>query len=166
MDNAHWNRGNSAVSIDVNIVTMNQSKSLNRAIFFLSLIGIAIAIYVTQSFLRKTGIYCLNAGGCEAVRKSTASYLFGFFPVPAVGLIGYTVLAVCAFLRTLEIENWKLKIASRTILGMATFGVLFVSWFTYMEIFVIRGICTWCAISAVIMFVIFGLSVKSSMMEQ
>ena len=145
---------------------MNTSKLINRIIFLLSLIGIIIAIYVTQSFLRETSIFCINGGGCEAVRKSPASYLFGFFPVPAVGLIGYAILAICSFIRTLEIENWKLKIAMRIMLGMATFGVLFVSWFTYTELFVIKGICTWCAISAVNMFVIFGFTLKSYILEK
>jgi uncharacterized membrane protein len=86
-----------------------KSSTLNRSIIFLSLLGIAMAIYVTQSFLRKTGVYCLNAGGCEAVRKAPESYLFGFFPVPAVGLIGYTVIALCAFLRTTNEKLWMLK---------------------------------------------------------
>ncbi len=141
---------------------MDSPKSRNRIIFFLSIIGIIIAIYVTQSFLRETSIFCINGGGCEAVRKSPASYLFGFFPVPAVGLIGYAILAICSFLRTTDEKPWMLK----TMLGMATFGVLFVSWFTYTELFVIKGICTWCAISAVNMFVIFGFTLKSYILEK
>ncbi len=138
----------------------------NRLIFILSLIGIAIAIYVTQSFIRKTGIYCVNSGGCEAVRKSASSYLFGFFPVPAVGLIGYTVLAICAFLQTTKLETLSSKLLVNISLGMSTFGVLFVGWFTYTEIFIIKGICTWCAISAVNMCIIFGLTVSSYMHQQ
>lgn len=131
-------------------------KQNNRIIFLLSLVGIAIAIYVTQSFIRKTGIICVS-GGCELVRKAPESYLFGFFPVPAVGLIGYTVLAVCAFLRTTGEKPWIKK----AMLGMSSFGVLFVSWFTYTELFVIKGVCTWCAISAVNMIIIFLLVLKT-----
>lgn len=144
---------------------MNKS-SKNRVIFVLSLIGIAIAIYVTQSFIRKTGIYCINSGGCEAVRKSSASYLLGFFPVPAVGLVGYSVLAICAFLRTMNYTKKTMNILSRIMLGMSTFGVIFVTWFTYTEIFVIKGICTWCAISAVNMYGIFALMTKSYLQEK
>lgn len=133
-----------------------QSRLLNRIIFFLSLLGIAMAIYVLQSFIRKTGIVCVTSG-CELVRKNPASYLFGVIPVPAVGLVGYSVIAVLAFLRTSKNKPWML----RGMLGMATFGVLFVTWFTYTEIFVINGICTWCALSAVNMVVIFILLLKS-----
>lgn len=147
---------------------MNKSGSqqkLNRIIFLLSLIGIAIAVYVTQSFLRKTGIICISSG-CELVRKAPESYLFGFFPVPAVGLIGYTILAVCAFLRTTQLSTRNSQLVTRLMLGMSAFGVLFVSWFTYTELFVIKGVCTWCAISAVNMIIIFTLTVKIFMSER
>ena len=140
------------------------SMKINRIIFLLSLAGIAMAIYVTQSFLRHANIYCVTSG-CELVRKSPSSYLFGFFPVPAVGLIGYSILALCAFLKTTNPASRFSNLLSRIMLGMATFGVFFVSWFTYTELFIIKGICMWCAISAVNMFVIFGLSLKSYILE-
>lgn len=132
----------------------------NRLVFILSVIGIVIAIYVTQSFLRQTSIFCVNGGGCEAVRKASQSWLFGVFPVPAIGLIGYTIIAFSAFLNTIKLPTRYSLLPTRLMLGMSTFGMLFVSWFTYTEIFIIKGICTWCAISAVNMFVIFGLVAK------
>lgn len=136
-----------------------KSRMRNRIIFFLSLLGIAMAIYVLQSFIRKTGIVCVTSG-CELVRKNPASYLFGVIPVPAVGLVGYFILALCAFLRTTDQKVKSYTLITRIMLSMATFGILFVSWFTYTEIFIIKGICTWCAISAVNMFIIFFLLQK------
>lgn len=136
------------------------SATNNRIIFILSLVGVAIAAYVTQSFIRETGIYCINSGGCEAVRKAPESYLFGFFPVPAIGLIGYTVLAVCSFLNTTRLSKKASRLVSTVMVGMSSFGVLFVAWFTYTEIFVINGICTWCTISALNMCIIWSLIVK------
>ena len=118
---------------------------INRAIFFLSLLGIAMAVYVLQSFLRDAPIVCINSG-CEIVRKSPYSYLFGV-PVPGFGLVGYTILAFLTFLRTLSPKLNKQLLP--WIVGIATGGVAFVAWFTYMELFVIRGVCTWCAISAI-----------------
>lgn len=127
----------------------------NRVIFVLSLLGIAMAIYVLQSFLRQSPIVCISTG-CEVVRKSPASYPFGI-PVPAFGLVGYSLLALFSFLRTTGEKPWILK----AMLGIAIFGVAFVSWFTYTELFVIKGVCTWCAISAVNMFIIFIMVIKS-----
>lgn|GEM_PF-583947 len=137
-----------------------KSRNLNRIIFFLSLLGIVMAIYVLQSFIRKTGIVCVTSG-CELVRKNPASYLFGVIPVPAVGLVGYSIIAFLAFLRTSQSKSWMLK----GMLGMATFGVLFVSWFTYVELTVIKGVCTWCALSAVNMVVIFLLLLRSHTLQ-
>jgi len=135
-------------------------KTLNRIIFILSIAGVVMAIYVLQSFVRNTGILCLTGGGCELVRKSPISYPFGI-PVPAIGLIGYTGLTILAFLRTsLRSPSSDLRLL-KIMLGIAVFGVCFVSWFTIMELFVIRGTCTWCAVSAVNMVVIFGLVVFS-----
>ena len=128
----------------------------NRVIFILSIIGVIIAIYVFQSFVRQTSIVCVNSG-CETVRKSPYSYIFGF-PVPGVGLIGYSFLAILAFLRTMSTDKRLLY----GMLGISTFGVMFVGWFTFTEIFIIKAICTWCAISAVNMLVIFLLTVASS----
>lgn len=127
----------------------------NRVIFILSIIGVLIAIYVFQSFIRQTSIICVNSG-CEAVRKNPNSYIFGF-PVPGVGLVGYSLLAILAFLRTMSSDKRFLY----GMLGISTFGIVFVSWFTYTEIFIIKAICTWCAVSAVNMLVIFLLTFAS-----
>lgn len=129
---------------------------LNRVIFILSLVGLMLGTYVLQSFLRQSSIICFNGGGCEAVRKSSASWPFGI-PVPAVGVTGYSILLILTFLRTVKEDIRLLK----GILGMATFGIFFVTWFTYTELFVIHGVCTWCAVSAVNMYIIFGLTLVS-----
>ena len=134
-------------------------KRLNRFIFFLSTIGILIALYVTQSFLRKTGIVCLNTG-CEQVRKNPASYIFGI-PVPVFGLIGYSLLALFAFLRTTTNYELRTKPLLTWMLSISTFGVVFVSWFTWTELVIIRAVCTWCAVSAVNMVTIWLLTTKS-----
>lgn len=127
----------------------------NRLIFFLSLLGIAMAIYVLQSFLTNKGIVCAT-GGCEAVRKHPASWPLGI-PVPAVGLVGYSFLTILSFLQTMRLGTRLMRIIHRAMLGIATFGVLFVSWFTLTEILVIKDLCMWCGISAVNMVVIFML---------
>ncbi len=128
-------------------------KKYNRIVFILSLLGILMAIYVLQSFLRQSSIVCLTGGGCEAVQKSNVSYPFGI-PVPAFGLAGYALLATFSLLRTFEDK----KAYSSIILGVSIFGICFVTWFTFMEIFVIKGICSWCLLSAVNMYIVFALT--------
>ena len=132
---------------------------LNRCIFILAIAGIIIAAYVTQSFVRKVGIVCVSSG-CELVRKNPASYLLGI-PVPSVGLLGYSIIAILAFIRSSSTNKTLIK----GILGMTTFGICFTTWFTYTELFVIHGICMWCAISTVNMFILFFLALKSYILE-
>lgn len=143
-----------------NIFSVSDPKKLNRIIFILSVFGVILAIYVLQSFLRHTSIVCLNSG-CETVRKSSFSYIFGI-PVPAFGLVGYTMLAILTFLKTtskdVRISQW--------MVGIATFGIVFVSWFSFTEIFIIKAICTWCAVSAVNMFVIFYFALNCYKIEK
>ncbi len=132
-------------------------RTLNRIMFVLAILGVCIAIYVTQSFLRQSSILCVSTG-CEIVRKNASSYILGI-PVPAFGLIGYAFLVILTFLRSMGEKREKKLLPF--ILGIAAFGVVFVSWFTYTELFVIHAICTWCAISAVNMTIIFFLAFKS-----
>jgi len=130
-------------------------KIINRIIFILSILGVLVAIYVLQSFVRQSSIVCVNTG-CEMVRKSPLSYILGI-PVPAFGLIGYTFLTLLAFMRTLSDNKNILWI----MMGIAGGGVCFVTWFTYTEIFQIKAMCTWCGVSAVNMLIIFILILRS-----
>jgi uncharacterized membrane protein len=49
----------------------------------------------------------------------------------------------------------------RLIAALATGGVLFSGWLTYLELFVIHAICRWCVASAVIMTAIWLVSLHS-----
>lgn len=118
-----------------------------------------MAAYVLQSFLRGSPIVCVNSG-CELVRKSSVSYPFGI-PVPAFGLVGYAGLVILSFLRTTRNNPVFLKV----MLGITIFGISFVTWFTLTELFVIKAICTWCALSTVNMFVVFLLVLKSYLLS-
>jgi uncharacterized membrane protein len=44
------------------------------------------------------------------------------------------------------------------LLGVATTGLIFSAWLTYLELFEIHAICQWCVISAIIVTVIFLVS--------
>ncbi len=141
--------------------TPDTIKLLNRVIFILAIVGIAMAAYVLQSFLRQSQVVCLTGEGCALVRKSPLSYPMGI-PVPAIGLVGYSALAALAFLRTTSDNRNLLK----AMLGITVFGVGFVAWFTYTEVFLIKGVCTWCVLSAVNMVVLFVLTVRSMMLTR
>lgn len=119
--------------------------------------GIAIAGYLTYVKLFAIEPYCAGVGDCEAVQTSVYASLLGV-PVAIWGLLTYIVLLGLWFVKR---SDWR---GLGTLAGMATFlvtliGVLFSAYLTYLEIAVIHAICPWCVASAVVMTVLFVLSI-------
>lgn len=85
---------------------------LNLALLSLSVLGLFISAYVTESFWRE---------------------------VPA---------------RVVRRDNSFKKI----IFGIALAGAGFVSWFTYVQLAVIRGVCIWCLLSGLCMYLLLLIS--------
>lgn len=137
---------------------MEKRVLFNRIIFILGIVGFLVAGYVLSGYLTGSSIYCPAGGGCETVRKSPYAWPLGI-PVPGVGFLGYAVIVVLAILRTMRPEDDKKLLYG--LLGMATFGVLFVTGFSLTQAFLIKTFCSWCVISTLIMYTIFGLTLAS-----
>src|SRR5256886_3108132 len=87
-------------------------------------------------------------GACERVRTSRYADLWGV-PVAFYGVVEYAALLAVAVLglrpRLLAERRVTLALAA-----LATVGVAFSLYLTYLELFVIHAICRWCLGSAVI----------------
>ena len=70
-------------------------------------------------------------------------------PVALYGVAGYLAILVVAIaaLRPAALlqRGWNLL-----LIGLATIGLLFTAYLTYLELFVIHAICRWCVGSAVV----------------
>jgi uncharacterized membrane protein len=117
-------------------------RRLRIAIAAISLIGIAVAGYLTYTHYAGLNVVCPVSGGCETVQKSVYSKLDGI-PVAVLGLAGYI-----SILLSLAIRNELGRVAAFAI---ALIGCLFSLYLTYREIFTIKAICPWCVSSAVMM---------------
>lgn len=116
----------------------------------LSVAGLAIALYLTYVETRAAPAFCGPVGDCNAVQNSPYAILFGFLPVAMVGVAGY--LAILTLLFISRISNRKLaSIAPLGVYSFTLFGSLFSAYLTYLEIFVIKAVCSWCLATAVIM---------------
>jgi len=125
-------------------------------IALLSLIGILIALYLTLYKVGVVGDLSCSIGSCETVNTSQWATFLGL-PVAAWGLGTYIALFTLAMAGTGERYAGSLKI-SWLLVALSGWSVLFSGWLTYLELFVIHAICIWCVVSAVLMVVIFGLS--------
>ena len=127
-------------------------------IAMLSLAGLFIAIYMYLYKIGKIGTLVCGTGGCETVQLSPQARFLGV-EVALLGIFGYVSLLVLALL-ALQPRFAGPAWPSRLLALLAGVAVLFTVYLTYLELFVIHAICRWCVGSAVIITLIFGLSLR------
>ncbi len=122
----------------------------------LALAGIFISLYLTLYKLGVIGELSCTIGSCETVNTSKWSRFLGL-PVAGWGLLFYLDVFLIAFVGTMaRFENEP--VISLVLVAEAAAGVLFSAWLTYLELDVIHAICIWCVTSAVIVTIIFLVS--------
>ncbi|MDW8290685.1 MAG: vitamin K epoxide reductase family protein [Armatimonadota bacterium] len=129
--------------------------TLNRAMFALAVAGMVVAGLLWYWHAQNADIPCTNAG-CDKVAQHPSSRLFGI-PVAAYGTLFYLSFAVLCALRP-SVPAVRQRLFAHLILLWGTTGFLFSVYLTYLELFVIRAICQWCVVSAVIATALFVLS--------
>jgi uncharacterized membrane protein len=115
--------------------------SLRIGLAVVALAGLADSGYLTAVRLAGSDPVCVVGGGCHTVQQSDYSELAGI-PVAVLGLIGYATLLVAAIL------PGQLGRALGLFTAFVGFG--FSAWLTFVELFIIDAICTWCVVSAVL----------------
>ena len=125
--------------------------TLRAATAVLSLVGVAVAGYLTWVHYAGLEPFCVGGGGgCERVQSSEYAELLGV-PVAVAGLAGYLAL-----LGSLALPEEP----SRMTAGfLALTGAAFSLYLTYVEIVEIHALCQWCVVSAVLMVALAGVSV-------
>jgi uncharacterized membrane protein len=121
----------------------------------LSIIGLAVAGYLTYSALTLSDALCAPGGGCDTVRQSEYSKVAGV-PVALIGLLGY--LGILGVLLLEEPVEFFADNGPMLVFGMSLIGFIYSLYLTYLELYVIRAICPWCVASAVIMTLVFALA--------
>jgi len=122
----------------------------------LALAGIFISLYLTLYKIGVIGELSCSIGSCETVNTSKWSRFLGL-PVAAWGLLFYLDVFALALVGTMRRFEFEPAI-SFLLVGEAAVGVLFSAWLTYLELGVIHAICIWCVTSAVIVTIIFLVS--------
>ena len=124
---------------------------LRAAAAVLSLLGIAVAGYLTYVHYADLDPVCVGGGGgCAVVQASNQAYLAGV-PVALLGLLTYVVLLAASLLRG---EPARMLAALVAIVG---FG--FSVYLTYQSVTVIEATCQWCLASLGLMTALAAVSV-------
>jgi uncharacterized membrane protein len=127
------------------------------AIALLSLVGLMIAGYLTMYKLGYLGVIQCTIGGCEKVQTSRFADFLGL-PVSLWGMGAYVTLLVLAMLG-LQPRFMRERWVALGLFGVSAVGVAFSGYLTYLEAFVIHAWCQWCVISAILVTIIFLLSI-------
>ena len=120
-----------------------------QAIALLALVGFFVALYLWLHQIGVGGELKCGTGGCDTVQASPWARQLGI-PVAFYGVVGYAVILAVALVG-LQPAWVPRRGPILLIAALATGGVLFSAWLTYLELFVIHAICRWCVTSAVIM---------------
>lgn len=130
-----------------------------QAIALLALVGCFVALYLWLHALGVGGPLQCGTGGCDTVQTSRWAVFLGL-PVALYGVVGYFGILVVALaaLRPAALVQRKWNVV---LVGLASVGLLFTVYLTYLELFVIHAICRWCVGSAIIITAIWVVAVMS-----
>jgi uncharacterized membrane protein len=122
-----------------------------------SLLGLFLGAYLTLYKFGFIGTLACNVSSCEQVQTSRWSVFLGL-PVATWGLGFYAGMLALSIVGVQERFEDSRQV-SVVLLGMTAVGLVFTAWLNYLEAFVINAWCEWCIVSALMVLVLFGLSV-------
>ena len=141
------------------IKTASLPESWKWAVPVLCVIGLGVAGYLAYVETAHVEAVCGPVGDCNTVQQSKYAVLFGVLPVGVLGIVGNAAILVAWVINRYGKKEWS-TYAAAAMFGMATFGLLFSIYLTFLEPFVIGATCAWCLSSAVIMTALFWLSLS------
>ncbi|MCX8102847.1 MAG: vitamin K epoxide reductase family protein [Candidatus Bipolaricaulota bacterium] len=119
-------------------------------ILVLAMIGLGVAGYLTYEKFAGGGLICWGSSQeCEIVQNSPYSQI-GPIPVAVLGLLGYLIFLVMTVLQIRAPSLERRRTLAGLNFGLALGAFLYSGYLTYLELFVIYAICTWCVISAIL----------------
>ena len=129
--------------------------NLRTASIVLAALGLLDSVYLV--WVKYTGAYalCGPIGNCESVNSSQYSEIFGI-PIALLGAGAYAVMMVLLIVEHLG-QVWA-EFGPMIVFGMSLIGFLYSIYLTYIEVAILKAICPYCAISAIILFVLLILS--------
>jgi len=125
-------------------------------IALLCLAGLFISLYLWLYKIGVIGTMMCGTGGCETVQTSPESVFLGV-EVALIGVLGYAALLLVAVIGTAP-SRADAPGPALLLTLLSGGAVIFTAYLKYLEFFVIGAVCRWCVASAVIILLVFCLS--------
>jgi len=129
--------------------TASKTRAIRASLAVVGLAGLAVSTYLTVERALGRAPSCVVGGGCTVVQGSRYSELAGV-PVAWLGIAAYLGIIVAAAMPGIQGALLGLFV---TVLSVGLSG-----WLTYVELAIIKEVCAWCVISAILTVIAFGLS--------
>lgn len=134
--------------------------SLRRSVYFtglgLAALGALDSAYLTYVKFAGAQAACGGIGDCETVNNSAFSEIAGV-PIAILGLAAYlAIIALFLIERSRPAYAEYVRLAA---FGVTLIGTIYSGWLTYVEVAVLRAICPFCVVSAIIISLLFLISV-------
>jgi uncharacterized membrane protein len=144
---------------------INQSvQKLSLVSIVLSIAGLVDALYLTWIKFSNNYSLCIQGvGNCESVNTSSYAEVMGI-PVAVLGAGTYLLILIILLLETRN-EHMKSN-ATLYLFGITLVGLLFSAYLTFIEIAVLKAICPYCVVSAILMTVLFIFSIVRLSLSQ
>jgi len=124
---------------------METNRTVFGAMALLAIAGLLAASYVFFTHALDQPLYCPFATGCDAVQASPYASFAGV-PASLLGMLGFGVYAALAE-AAWRTAAWRMRIlAALTLLSAVEVG--FTAYLAYLQLNVIRAVCSWCMFSA------------------
>ena len=139
------------------------AKKIWMASVVLAIIGALDALYLSWSKLAHQAVFCGGSGECETVQNSSYAELGGI-PIAFLGLGAYLVILGILYLERRG-GFWAAN-GTLAIFGISLVGFLYSAYLTYIELAVLHAICPYCVVHAVVITLIFIVSLVRLVQEQ
>ena len=114
--------------------------------------GVLISAYLlVADFILGGAELCLTGRGCDVVRGSRYSSVGGV-PVSLLGVLGYVAMVAAVLSPLGRRTRWSV------LFWLSAIAVGFSAYLTYLELFIIDALCSWCVASAAIAVAVFSLA--------
>src|SRR5438445_11958878 len=136
--------------------TQNKIAWLYIVAAFLSLVGLADAVYLTIQDLTGQTLRCTIVSGCSAVLGSAYAHL-GPVPLAVLGAVAYFCVFSLAILAA-----FGYRLARPLLSALVCVMFLMTLWLLYLQAFVIHLFCQYCLLSAAVTITLTGLILIAS----
>jgi len=123
----------------------------------LTLIGLAVALYIAYVQLAQVQAICGPLEECNTVLQSRYARLLGFLPNSVLGTMSYLAILFLWVWR-IRSQDWLARQAPLLIVALTFLGSLLSIYLTVLQVLILKALCIWCLSSAILITLLFLLS--------